>query len=103
MTSRYFFGALSCALALVLALPAAGQTATDITLMAPDGNMVTIDRDDFGVPHVSAPTEVAAFYGQGYAVAQDRLFQMETFWRVATGRFAELFGPGDNDGNIPQD
>ncbi|MEO0742298.1 MAG: penicillin acylase family protein [Bacteroidota bacterium] len=103
MTPRYLFGALCCALALVLALPATGQTATDITLMAPDGNMVTIDRDDFGVPHVSAPTEVAAFYGQGYAVAQDRLFQMETFWRVATGRFAELFGPGDNDGNILQD
>ncbi|MEL7362538.1 MAG: penicillin acylase family protein, partial [Bacteroidota bacterium] len=103
MTPRYSLGALCCALALVLALPATAQTATDLTLTAPDGNEVVIDRDDFGVPHISAPTEVAAFYGQGYAVAQDRLFQMETFWRIATGRFAELFGAGESNGNIVQD
>ncbi|MEM6783297.1 MAG: penicillin acylase family protein [Bacteroidota bacterium] len=103
MTPRYSLGALCCALAFVVALPATGQTATDITLTATDGNTVVIDRDDFGVPHISAPTEAAAFFGQGYAVAQDRLFQMETFWRIATGRFSEAFGPGTNDANIIQD
>jgi acyl-homoserine lactone acylase PvdQ len=76
-----------------------GQAAEDITLQAPDGNAVTIDRDDFGVPHITADTEAAVFFGQGFAVAQDRLFQMETFWRVATGRLAELQG----EAALPQD
>jgi acyl-homoserine lactone acylase PvdQ len=42
------------------------------------------------VPHITAETEAAAFFAQGFAVAQDRLFQMETFWRTATGRLAEI-------------
>ena len=70
-----------------------GQAATDLTLDAPDGTTVTIDRDDFGVPHITADTEAAVFFGQGFAVAQDRLFQMERFWRSGTGRLAEAFGP----------
>ena len=81
--------------AALLALPlgAAAQTAQDITLIAPGGAAVTIDRDSYGVPHISSPTEEGVFFGQGFAVAQDRLFQMETFWRVALGRLAELQGP----------
>ena len=75
-----------------------GQAATDLTFQAPDGTSVTIDRDDFGVPHITAETEAAAFFGQGFAVAQDRLFQMETFWRTATGRLAEI-----NPGALNQD
>ena len=84
----------SCCLLLLLAAPglATAQAAQDITLVAPDGQSVLIDRDDYGVPHISAPTERALFYGQGFAIAQDRLFQMETFWRTATGRLAELQG-----------
>ena len=84
------------ALPLLLALaapPAAAQTAQDVTLPAPDGGTVSIDRDDYGVPHIRAQTERAVFFGQGFAAAQDRLFQMETFWRTATGRLAELQGP----------
>ena len=81
------------ALAVLLAAPPAlAQTATDVTLVAPGGESVSIDRDDYGVPHVTAPTEAAAFFGQGFATAQDRLWQMETFWRTATGRLAELQG-----------
>ena len=78
----------------VLLLPTAafGQAAQDLQLEAPDATVVAIDRDDFGVPHITAETEAAAFFGQGFAVAQDRLFQMETFWRTATGRLAELQG-----------
>ncbi|MEP0546559.1 MAG: penicillin acylase family protein [Rhodothermales bacterium] len=71
---------------------AQAQAAQDLTLEAPDGTTVTIDRDDFGVPHITAETEAAVFFGQGFAVAQDRLFQMETFWRSSTGRLSELIG-----------
>ena len=75
-----------------------GQAAEDLTLEASDGTAVTIDRDDFGAPHITADTEAAVFFGQGFAVAQDRLFQMETFWRTATGRLAEI-----NPGALSQD
>ena len=83
---------------VLLATPAYAQAAQDITLEY-NGQTVAIDRDDFGVPHISSDDEGALFFGQGFAVAQDRLFQMETFWRAATGRLAELQGPDA----LPQD
>ena len=84
----------SLPLLVLLLLPglAAAQAAQDLTLVAPDGQSVVIDRDAYGVPHIAAPTETALFFGQGFAVAQDRLFQMETFWRAATGRLSEIQG-----------
>ncbi len=82
------------ALFFIAPLVAQGQAAQDIILQAPDATTVEIDRDEWGVPHITAETEAAAFFGQGFAAAQDRLFQMENFWRAATGRLAEAFGPG---------
>ena len=80
-------------LSLLLSLPLAyGQAAPDTTLTAPDGTTVSIERDDWGVPLITADTESAVFFGQGFASAQDRLFQMETFWRSSTGRLAEILG-----------
>jgi penicillin G amidase len=52
----------------------------------------TIERDAFGVPQIQAPTFEEAFRLSGYAVAQDRLWQMENSRRVARGRMAEAFG-----------
>lgn len=60
------------------------------TLQAPDGTPVVIYRDSYGVPHIHAATEAGAFYGQGFAAASDRLFQMELFRRTSLGRLAEL-------------
>lgn len=40
-----------------------------------------------------ADTSVAVMYGQGYAMAQDRLAQMELTRRGAQGRRAEVLGP----------
>lgn len=53
---------------------------------------VTIKRDEFGVPHIYAATTYALFYGYGYAVAQDRLFQMEMARRSTQGTVAEVLG-----------
>lgn len=52
-----------------------------------------IDRDAYGVPHIVAATIDQAFFEAGYAVAQDRLWQMENSRRLARGRLAEAFGP----------
>jgi penicillin G amidase len=54
---------------------------------------VEIVRDHWGVPHIFAEEDVDAYYGLGWATAQDRLFQMELTRRVAQGRLAELLGP----------
>jgi penicillin amidase len=48
--------------------------------------------DRFGVPHIYAGNAEDAYYALGYTVAQDRLFQMELYRRLASGRLSELVG-----------
>lgn len=81
---------------LFLSSPQAGTLGRESSLFleAPDATTVAIHRDEYGVPHVVGETEVGIFYGQGFAVAQDRLYQMEINRRVGKGRLAEMFGPG---------
>jgi len=51
-----------------------------------------IARDAYGVPHIVGKDESDAFFQAGYAVAQDRMWQMETSRRLARGKMAEVFG-----------
>jgi penicillin amidase len=53
---------------------------------------VTIRRDDFGVPAINATNESDLWWGVGYAVAQDRLGEMELFKRRGNGTVAEVLG-----------
>jgi penicillin amidase len=60
---------------------------------APPGDAnVRIWRDSYGVPTITAASDADAFYGVGYAMAQDRLFQMEVFRHVGHGTLASLVG-----------
>ena len=54
---------------------------------------VEIVRDRYAVPHIFGSTDEDVFFGLGFAHAQDRLWQMTLFRRVAYGRLSELFGP----------
>jgi penicillin G amidase len=54
---------------------------------------VTVVRDAWGVPHISAQSPDDLFFAQGYVMAQDRLWQMEMWRRAAEGRMAEIAGP----------
>ncbi len=54
---------------------------------------VTVMRDEYGVPHVYAQDIYGLFFGYGYAVAQDRLFQMEMGRRSTQGQVAQVLGP----------
>jgi penicillin G amidase len=61
---------------------------------------VTIRRDGFGVPAISARTDADAWWGAGYAVAQDRLGEMELFKRRGSGRLAEILGKSSLEDDI---
>jgi penicillin amidase len=54
---------------------------------------IVIKRDSFGVPHVFAPDRKAASYGAGYALAQDRLWQMHVFRNLGKGTLSRILGP----------
>ena len=62
---------------------------------APDplAKHVTIYRDEYGVPHIAGETEEAAFFGYGFAQAEDHLERMMLQYRDAQGRRAEVEGP----------
>ena len=53
---------------------------------------VRIVRDEYGVPAVYGDTEDDMWWGMGYAIAQDRLFQIEAFRRATTGTLSEILG-----------
>ena len=53
-----------------------------------DGN-IQIIRDQHGIPHVRATSTHDAFYGQGFATAQDRLWHMDYDRHKAYGRWSE--------------
>jgi len=59
---------------------------------------VRIIRDVYGVPHVFAENEADAYFGLGFAQAQDRFFQMDLTRRKMHGRLGELLGPVRRDG-----
>src|SRR5689334_3455041 len=54
----------------------------------------TVVRDSSGITHITAATRHDLFMAQGYVHAQDRLFQMDFVRRLASGRLAEVAGPG---------
>ncbi|WP_374303595.1 penicillin acylase family protein [Paracoccus sp. (in: a-proteobacteria)] len=54
---------------------------------------VEVIRNDRGVPHVYADDTHGVYTGFGYAVAQDRLFQMEMARRSVLGTVAEVSAP----------
>jgi penicillin amidase len=54
---------------------------------------LTILRDGHGVPHIWAKSARDAWFGLGFAQAQDRLAQLSFLVRAARGRSAEVLGP----------
>ena len=55
-------------------------------------SQVTIRRDKFGVPHILAPTEEAAAFGQGYAVAEDHCLVLARLLLRGRNEEAAYFG-----------
>ena len=51
-----------------------------------------IIRDKYGVPHIRASNDSDLFFALGYAMAQDRFFQMDLMRRAGRGELCQLFG-----------
>jgi penicillin G amidase len=89
---------LSIAVLLVLVLAAVYWIAyrplpkTSGQISAPISSRATIARDALGVPHITAGQWEDAIFLQGYATAQDRLWQMDVLRRLAAGELSEVFG-----------
>ena len=54
---------------------------------------IDIIRDHQGIPHIYAQTTADVNFGLGFAMAQDRLWQMDFFRRRGAGTLAEILGP----------
>lgn len=65
---------------------------TEGVLAAPVTSAVHIRRDAQGIPHIFSSAEHDLFVGYGYAMAQDRLWQLDYLRRRAVGRLSEIFG-----------
>ncbi|MCH7989102.1 MAG: penicillin acylase family protein [Planctomycetes bacterium] len=65
----------------------------DGTTQAAVRESVDIERDEWGIPHIYAENDQDLFFGFGYAMAQDRLFQLDFLRRKGLGRLAEILGP----------
>src|SRR5215813_12018694 len=86
--------------AAVAGTAAPGSAAA--VLSVPGAGAVRIVRDEYGVPHIFASTARALFFGEGYAVAQDRLWQAEQLRLTGTGTVAAVHGLG-GPGSVPGD
>src|SRR5215471_3671480 len=53
---------------------------------------VEVLRDRWGIPHIYARNADDLFFAQGFVAAQDRLFQIDLWRRVAIGQTAEVVG-----------
>jgi len=54
---------------------------------------VEILRDRWGVPHIYAGNQHDLFFAQGWTAALDRLWQIDLWRRIGTGKLAEALGP----------
>lgn len=72
--------------------PPASPVSPDIAAWQARADGVTIVRDDWGVPHVTAKTDADAVFGLMYAQAEDDFNRIETNYLIAMGRLAEAEG-----------
>jgi acyl-homoserine lactone acylase PvdQ len=66
----------------------------------PDAGRIVVYRDEYGVPHIYAPTAEDGLYAMGYCQAEDRLEELLKNYLRATGEMAAAFGPGEFLGDL---
>lgn len=82
--------AFCCVVISACSLLAPANSDTEIpTLHQP----VEILFDRWGVPHIYAKNTDDLFFAQGWITARDRLFQIDVWRRIGSGKLAEAIGP----------
>jgi len=76
----------------VTACGAGGVSTAELARWEARAASVTIIRDDWGVPHIYAPTDADAVFGLMYAQAEDDFPRIERNFIAALGRLAEAEG-----------
>ncbi len=100
MLSRRALQVINLSIAVLLALILAAiywiayrpLPKTSGQISAPVSAQAGIARDALGVPHITAGEWEDAIFLQGYATAQDRLWQMDVLRRLAAGELSEVLG-----------
>jgi len=82
---------LAAAAVAVYVIRARPVVEGELPVRGPIADLV-IERDANGIPTIRAASPEDAWFGLGFAHAQDRLWQLETHKRIASGRLAEAFG-----------
>jgi penicillin G amidase len=88
LVAAFFSARLWARLAMRDSLPQLDGSLSLPGLSAP----VTVQRDNHGVPSIHATSIDDLIIAQGFVTAQDRLWQMETLRRHASGTLAEILG-----------
>lgn len=68
------------------------KTRGEVRVRGIDGP-ISIDRDAEGIPHIRATSDRDAFFAQGWCLAQDRMWQLDSFRRLCFGTISEVAGP----------
>ncbi len=76
--------------ALILVIP--GVQAQSPAPSGIDPTRITIVRDNYGIPHIHAPTDVETAYGLAWATAEDDFESMQYNILAIHGRLAEVTG-----------
>ncbi len=80
-----------CGLGYRLITRSLPRTQGEITV-AGITSKVRVYRDGYGIPHILTRSEHDLFFTQGFITAQDRIWQMDLWRRIARGRLAQIFG-----------
>ena len=66
--------------------------AQELSFQTIDPQRITIVRDNWGVPHIKAPTNAEVAYGLAWAHAEDDFASMQEMYALGTGNLARLKG-----------
>src|SRR5690348_4115118 len=89
-TMRRILFAIACVVVSGCGVLAPANSDTELpTLHQP----VEILFDRWGVPHIYAKNTDDLFFAQGWITARDRLFQIDLWRRIGSGKLAEAIGP----------
>lgn len=72
------------------------QTSGEVTLKGLEKSVI-VQRDDRGIPTITASTASDLLFAQGFVHAQDRFFEMDFRRHVTSGRVSEMFGASQVD------